>query len=322
MNYIVFDLEWNQPMDGQEEVNEKLPFEIIEIGAVKLNKNRETVSSFSEVVCPQIYEKLNHITRKLIHITAQELQAGSTFPVVAKRFLDWCREGDEEFLFCTWGSLDVMELQRNMEYYHFTPLSNGPMAFLDVQKLFSISEGTPKARMALETVVDSLKLMKDVPFHRAYGDAYYTAEILKTIPDPTVLDYVSLDTYYIPKSRQEEVEIFFPTYSKYVSREFPDKQTAMEDRKVGSMCCPFCRKNLRRRVRYFAANSKHYLGVGFCEDHGLIKYKVRMKKIGEEGVFVVKTARAITEEELELLRIKKEKAKLIKKSKKRAGRHD
>ena len=33
MNYIVFDLEWNQSPGGKKYSNSRLPFEIIEIGA-------------------------------------------------------------------------------------------------------------------------------------------------------------------------------------------------------------------------------------------------------------------------------------------------
>ena len=35
MNYIVFDLEWNQSSSGEEPETALMPFEIIEIGAVK-----------------------------------------------------------------------------------------------------------------------------------------------------------------------------------------------------------------------------------------------------------------------------------------------
>ena len=38
MNYIVFDLEWNQSSGGRDFENPRMPFEIIEIGAVKLDK--------------------------------------------------------------------------------------------------------------------------------------------------------------------------------------------------------------------------------------------------------------------------------------------
>ena len=37
--FIVLDLEWNQSPAGKEGSMNRLPFEIIEIGAVKLNKN-------------------------------------------------------------------------------------------------------------------------------------------------------------------------------------------------------------------------------------------------------------------------------------------
>ena len=37
MNYIVMDLEWNQSSNGHIGENPRLPFEIIEIGATKLD---------------------------------------------------------------------------------------------------------------------------------------------------------------------------------------------------------------------------------------------------------------------------------------------
>lgn len=41
MNYIIFDLEWNQSPEGKSGSDERMPFEIIEIGAVRLNEKRE-----------------------------------------------------------------------------------------------------------------------------------------------------------------------------------------------------------------------------------------------------------------------------------------
>ena len=41
MNYIVFDLEWNQSPGGKRWSNSRLPFEVIEIGAIKLNEEKE-----------------------------------------------------------------------------------------------------------------------------------------------------------------------------------------------------------------------------------------------------------------------------------------
>lgn len=47
MNYIVFDLEWNQNPDGRRHPDSRLPFEIIEIGAVKLNEKERSLIPFS-----------------------------------------------------------------------------------------------------------------------------------------------------------------------------------------------------------------------------------------------------------------------------------
>ena len=45
-NYIVFDLEWNQSANGKERSVPHFPFEIIEIGAVKLNENFQMTGEF------------------------------------------------------------------------------------------------------------------------------------------------------------------------------------------------------------------------------------------------------------------------------------
>ena len=52
MNYIILDLEWNQSSDGKEEESKILPFEIVEIGAIKLNSRRQMIDEFSELIKP------------------------------------------------------------------------------------------------------------------------------------------------------------------------------------------------------------------------------------------------------------------------------
>ena len=59
MNYIVFDLEWNQCPYGKGQENERIPFEIIEIGAVKLNEEREKVAEFHRIIRPCVYRQMH-----------------------------------------------------------------------------------------------------------------------------------------------------------------------------------------------------------------------------------------------------------------------
>ena len=68
-----------------------------------------------------------------------------------------------------------------MKYYDLDPLSDRPLKFYDVQKLFSIAFEDRKTRRSLEYAVDFLQIEKDIPFHRAFSDAYYTAQILARI---------------------------------------------------------------------------------------------------------------------------------------------
>ena len=221
MNYIVFDLEWNQSNTGKEEEAEKLPFEIIEIGAVKLNSERKEVSRYHRLIKPKVYHEMHQITQKLIHLRMDELENGISFPKAAAEFLEWC--GDE-YIFCSWGPLDLLELQRNMKYYGMEALSDRPVAFYDVQKLFSIAYEDRKSRRSLEYAIDFLNIEKDSPFHRAISDAYYTAKILASIDNESVFLNYSYDTFVLPKSKDKEIFAVFDNYAKYISRELKIKR--------------------------------------------------------------------------------------------------
>ena len=65
MDYIVMDLEWNQGGDqagASTETAEKLIFEVIEIGAVKVNDDGVITGKFHELIKPRVYHEMNRIT--------------------------------------------------------------------------------------------------------------------------------------------------------------------------------------------------------------------------------------------------------------------
>lgn len=311
MNYIILDLEWNQSSTGLEEAVKTLPFEIVEIGAIKLNNERSMISEFSELVKPQVYHEMHRITRRLIHLQMEQLEKGRPFPEVMEEFREWC---GEDYIFCTWGPLDLTELQRNIRYYELEPLGEGPLKFLDVQKLFSIAFEDRKSRRALEYAIDYLSIEKDIPFHRAFSDAYYTAKILACM-DMKILENYSFDVFHLPHNRESEVHVIFDNYAKYISRAFDDKIQALEDKNVIGTKCYLCHKNTRKKIRWFTTNGKHYYNVSYCDKHGYMKSKVRIRKAEEGKVYVVKTEKFITETEVESIRNKQEKSKKQKKDK-------
>ena len=136
-NYIVFDLEWNQSAAGKETSLDHLPFEIFEIGAVKLNEKMEQVSQFHRLVRPCVYRQLHYIISEVTHVSMDELDRdGRPFKEVMEEFMEWCGEAP---VFCTWGSMDLTELQRNMVYHGMEIPFASPLLFYDVQKLYSLT---------------------------------------------------------------------------------------------------------------------------------------------------------------------------------------
>lgn len=308
MNYIVLDLEWNQANGIREQEVAAIPFEIIEIGAVRMNQGGVRTGEFSELIKPTVYHEMHYATGKLIHLRMKELRKGRPFLETAESFFEWC--GEEEYRFCTWGGSDLTELQRNMEYYYMEPLSDGPIAYWDIQKLFSLAFEDGKSRKSLEYAVDFLKLEKDIPFHRALSDAHYTGRILERIlaEKPEVLEKLSYDAYHPPKDRKSEIRVQFDTYAKYISREFDSKEEAFADREVASSKCYLCHRNLRKKIRWFAPNGRHYFCLAYCESHGYLKGKIRIRKSADDKIFVVKTTKLISPEEAEQLKERRKHA--------------
>lgn len=295
MNYVVIDLEWNQPIDGKSTEERALCFEIIEIGAVLLDENRKPVRHFSRVIKPQVYRTMNAITRNIVNIPKEELNQGDLFPDAMKEFLSWC---GKDYVFCTWGSGDLLELQRNIKYYELPPLSARPIAYLDVQKLYGLAFEGKKSTRSLEHAIEALNIKRDKPFHRAHSDAFYTAEILAAIKDESLLTRYSYDTFCIPGNKKEEMTVDFPDYRKYISRGFEDKNEAIRDREVSSSRCIRCGKRLKKCVRTFTPNGRYFLNVAYCEEHGYLKSKIRLKKTDEGKTYVIKTQKFITADEM------------------------
>lgn len=294
MNYIVFDLEWNQCPDGKEHEMHDLPFEILEIGAIKLNSEKTETDRFHEYVKPTVYSRLHSKTREIVHIRQETLEHADFFPEVLGRFREWC---GEDAHFCTWGSLDLLELQRNIRYHKLPGFFPFPLKYYDIQKIFSLTFEDGKSRRTLEHAVDMLHIEKNIPFHEALSDAYYTATVMRFLQDDTLLSYYSIDYFRIPQRRSEEIYETFQNYSKYVSKKFPSRTAAMKDRVVRSTTCYVCGKKAVKKIPWFTGGSKNYRCLSYCEEHGWLKGKIRIKKAENgKGCFCVKTLKLVSEE--------------------------
>ncbi len=65
--------------------------------------------------------------------------------------------------------------------------------------------------------------------------------------------------------------------------------------------CYLCHRNLRKKIKWFSANGRHYYCVAYCEKHGYLKGKIRVRKAYDGGVYIVKTTKLIPKEEAEAI---------------------
>ena len=78
MDYIVLDMEWNQPWPGSPSSKKVLPVqirgEIIQIGAVRLTEDSSVEDEFQVMVKPKFYRHLNRRVSKLTGIKETRLR--------------------------------------------------------------------------------------------------------------------------------------------------------------------------------------------------------------------------------------------------------
>lgn len=311
-NYIVLDLEWNQCPLGKEQSKEDLPFEIIEFGAVKLDREFNIIDEFHRVVKPRVYKKIHFRVHEVVRVGIRELKKnGILFENAAKDFFDFCEINNTEkkTIICTWGDLDLLELQRNMKYFDVQNKFEFPLFFYDIQKLFKILYPyIEQDRITLENAINMLGIDIERPFHHALDDAYYTAGIMKKINFDSVREFYSLDYYQVPKTSDEEIYLHFPGYSKFVSKLYVTKEAAVSNKHNSDLICDKCNRTLKKKMKWFTTNQRNYYCVGVCPEHGYVKGRMRVKK-NNNKYYIVKTTKVVEAAVYEEIKEKKEESR-------------
>ena len=175
MNYIVFDMEWNQPFTKNHMVTEPIRFsgEIIQIGAVKMNKELQILDKFEIMVRPVYYTKMNPNVKKLTGIDNDDIGQGYSFAEAYRKFIDFC--GDE-FCLLSWGGDDIRVLSSNMTI-HGISTDNFPASY-NLQRIFGKQIAKTNKQISLE---DAMETLGEPPYcaHNALSDAMSAALVFK-----------------------------------------------------------------------------------------------------------------------------------------------
>lgn len=268
MNYIIIDLEWNQPLSYQSrtfrEVGDKLIFEMIQIGAVKLDEQLNYVDGISVPIQPTHYVKVHPRIRRMTGLGPEILDNAPRFEEAIDQFVAWC---GEDYTLLTWGCDDVSVLQQNLDFFDVHP--DLPV-MCDIQRLFSDVHKL-KDRMGLKPAMDLLHIEpeEDKAFHNALNDAYYTGLVFATLPDPkAVLAYTQQPKKLIHADHESQKKL------RGAAR-FDSLAAALASEEATQVKCPSCGKAAPLDGDYVPQSADKYIGLAKCPHHGMIMCRLR-----------------------------------------------
>lgn len=245
MNYIIFDMEWNQPADISMMVTQPLCVtgEIIEIGAVKLDDDFKLIDELRLYITPKYYTRMHKRIAALTGIHDRDLMTrGIPFPEAYARFRAFC---GEEYRFMTWSMSDVPMLIDNM-LLHGIDVSDLPVCY-DVQRIFGREIMRSDTRYALDTALAILNEKGDTA-HDALNDSRNTA---------IVCNHLELDEYLEEYGAQVFAEQPLP-------QTYRDHRAALNDPALASLQCPWCGEALQ--MEPWIRGERCYMACGTCPE--------------------------------------------------------
>ena len=275
MNYIVLDMEWNQPWPGSPSAKKVLPVqirgEIIQIGAVRLTESQQVTDEFQVLIKPKYYRRLNRRVSKLTGIKDAQLRdEGIPFPEAMERFRKWC---GEDVIFLTWGFDDITILRENLRLFG---LDEGwTDRWYNAQMIFNAQTDGSSAQKALKTAMEIFGIEPSRPAHDALGDAYHTALICVRLNlDIGIQEYGHALKDHDNGFHGAELP---GCISRKVFYDYADKRAALAAMSGEENLCPTCGRQMLSS-RWFAQPGHRYMDLASCPQHGKFLIRIRMSQ--------------------------------------------
>ena len=275
MTYIILDLEWNQPISYQSrtyrEVGDKLIFEMIQIGAVRLGPDLTPAEAISIPIAPTHYLRIHPRIKRMTGLDSEKLAGAPNFRDALLQFTSWC---GEDYTLLSWGCDDISVLYQNINFFHCEDIPLAPLC--DIQKLFSEVHHL-KDRSGLKTAMEmtGIRAEESMAFHNALYDAWYTALVFKTLPDPSaVLNY--------PQKPRPLIHSRKGAREKTEGEAFDSVRDALQSETAIHPVCPRCGRVLTLDGEYIKQSADKYIAVAKCKNHGRILIRLRFR-IDDDG---------------------------------------
>ena len=275
MDYIVLDMEWNQPWPGSPSSKKVLPVdirgEIIQIGAVRVSEEQFVQDEFQIMVKPKYYRHLNRRVSKLTGIKEARLRdVGVPFPEAIRKFREWC--GDD-VVFLTWGFDDIGILRENLRLFG---LDEGfTEKWYNAQMIFNAQTDGSTSQKALKTAMEMFSIEATRPAHDALGDAYHTALIC------AMLDLKKGAREYDAALKSHENGFHGAELPGCIARkvfyDYADKRQALAAMSGEENKCPVCGGRMLGS-RWFSQPGHRYMDLAACPEHGKFLIRVRLSQ--------------------------------------------
>lgn len=285
MNYIILDLEWNQPFSTKMMVKEPIMLhgEIIQIGAVKLDERFHLVDTFKIMLTPKYYRTMHRKVSKLTNIKTEDLQYGFPFKTAFKHFCDWC--GDS-FAFLTWGPDDIEMLRENMTI-HKVNTEWIPNTY-NLQIIFDNQLTKTNRQISLKHAMEYVS-EPALEAHDALNDARNTAKLCLHIDmNKGLVEYQTLEKEFNKQATQAVDRC--RNGKTYMTRE-----EALNDSSLLTFFCPEC-GNQAVCVDFIRQNSDKYICLGKCENGEEYFVRFKFTKATDETFSVVRIIYEMDEE--------------------------
>ena len=305
MDYIVLDMEWNQPWPGSPSAKKVLPVqirgEIIQIGAVRITEDQQVGDEFQVLVKPKFYRRLNRRVSKLTGIKEAQLRdEGVPMGEAMAKFRAWC---GEDVIFLTWGFDDITILRENLRLYGID--ESWVNRWYNAQMIFNAQTDGSSSQKALKTAMEIFGIEATRPAHDALGDAYHTALICAK------LDLVRGVMEYGQAVKSHENGFHGAELPGCIGRkvfyDYADKQAALTAMDGLENKCPICGKQMTG-TRWFAQPGRRYMDLAACPDHGKFLIRIRLSDQPDGKVRVSRLTYEATSEAAEAYARRSEKA--------------
>ena len=273
MDFIVLDMEWNQPWPGSPSAKKVLPVqvrgEIIQIGAVRVTEDQQVADEFQVMIRPKYYRHLNRRVSKLTGIKESRLkEEGIPMPEAMDKFRSWC---GEDIVFLTWGFDDIGILRENLQLYGLPTDWTGK--WYNAQMIFNAQTDGSSAQKALKTALEIFGIEPTRPAHDALGDAYHTALICAR------LDLKRGMQEYEQALKSHENGFHGAELPGCIARkvfyDYADKRAALSSMAGEKNECPHCGRKMLGS-RWFSQPGHRYMDLATCPEHGKFLIRVRL----------------------------------------------